>query len=68
MPVWNRWGKEEAHEDNASGNALMWVFISLPLAVAGLSCVNSSGKGQLFSLGYLQCFRARGVLLNLSVG
>lgn len=41
---------------------------TLPLAVAGLNCVNSSGKEQLFSLKYLQYFLARRVQLSLSVG
>lgn len=40
---------------------------TLPLAVADLNCVNSSGKEQLFSLKYLPYFLARRVQLSLSV-
>lgn len=40
---------------------------TLPLAVAGLNYVNSSGKDQLFSSKYLQYFLARRVQLSLSV-
>lgn len=52
-----------------SGEAEVFVDMALtplPLAVVGLSCVNSSGKEQWFSLRYLQCFLARGVVLNLN--
>lgn len=70
ISVSNRQGKEAASEEKVSGDAEASVdfsntFITLPLAVAGLNCVNSSGKEQSFSLKYLQCFLARGVQLSL---
>lgn len=60
------WGKASG-ETEALVNSGDTFLTTLPLAVAGLSYVNSSGKDQLFSSKYLQYFLARRVQLSLSV-